>query len=179
MAWFVLADGVPREPSYDDLLAGRDQPQPNSLLKRLFRELTGTALSASKELVREKESYVETARGYCGNRNVGCVWTASIPVNDTSLPVDETYVTYGLPSATLVWSVAYRKRGQLGYATWTNNYLNARLDGDARDTMTRVWTEMFGVDPVFEPAPPEHEQAYENFARLKEEQLREDLRSAR
>jgi hypothetical protein len=179
MAWFVVTDGAPPEPSYDDLLAGRDQPQPHSFLKRLFKELTGTALSASKELVREKESYVETARGYSGNRKVGCAWSASIPVNDTSLPVDETYVTYGLPSATLIWSVAYRKRGQLGYATWTLNYLNARLDGDARDVMERVWTDTFGVSPVFEPAPPEHEQMYVNYAREHEEQFRADLRSTR
>lgn len=179
MAWFVLTDGVPPEPSYDDLLSGRDQPRPQAFLARLFKDLTGTALNRSRELVREKGSYEQTARGYTGSKTVGCAWSASIPVNDTSLPVDETYVTYGLPTVILIWSVAYWKRGQLGYAAWTCNYLRLRLVGDARDVVERVWTETFGVSPVFQPTPPEHEQAYEEVARRHEEQLRLDLRSTR
>ncbi|GAB3895492.1 hypothetical protein GCM10029964_075460 [Kibdelosporangium lantanae] len=54
MTWFFVTDGAPPEPSYDDLLAGRNQPQPHDLMKRLFKELTGTSLAASQELVREK-----------------------------------------------------------------------------------------------------------------------------
>jgi hypothetical protein len=177
MAWFVFTDGAPPEPSYDELLSGKDQPQPHMLLKRLFRELAGITLKKSKEVVREKESYVETAHGYCGDQNVGYLWESSIPVDDTSLPIDETYLTYGLPGAILIWSVAYRKRGQLGYATWTSVALTVRLDGPAPDTFERVWTEVFGVGPVFDPVPPQDEQKYEDFARQREEQLRSALRS--
>jgi hypothetical protein len=175
MAWFVLTDGTPPEPSYDELSSGQDQPQPHSLLRRLFQELAGIALPRSKELIREKESYVETVRGYCGDPNVGYTWECLIPVNDTALPADETYITYGLPEATLIWSVAYRKRGQLGYATWTCSNLSVRLGGHARDVMERIWTEMFGLDPVFVPVPPEHEQNYEEFARKCAEKRRAEF----
>ncbi len=179
MAWFVLTDGVPPEPSYDELLSGRDQPQPLSLLARLFQELTGTAMKRSRTLVHERGSYEEVARGYCGDRNAGYVWDYVAPVNDTSLPNDETYVTYGLPTATLIWAVAYRKRGQLGYATWTCSYLHARFVGDGRDIVERVWTEVCGVAPVFVPAQPQAAQAYEDFARRREERFRADLRPGR
>lgn len=176
MAWFVLTGGAPQEPDYDELLSGKNQPQPHTFLKRLFQELAGVALKRSKELVREKESYEETARGYCGNPDVGYAWDSVMPVNDTSLPIDERYVTYGLSDVTVIWSVAYRKRGQLGYATWTSNGLSVRLDGHAQGVMERVWTEVFGISPVFVPAPPQDEQWYEDRARQREEQLRADLR---
>src|SRR4051812_46862198 len=173
MPWFTLSDGTPPEPSYDDLLAGRNQPQPSALLTRLFQELAGTTLEPSTELGRTREvSYEETARGYCGDPDLGYVWEGVIPVNDTSLPITETYVTHGLPGASLVWSVAYRKQGQLGFATWTCNHLYAGLDDHARDIVERVWADTFGVDPVFDPVSPENEQGYEEFGRERADQFR-------
>ena len=179
MAWFVLTKGAPTRPSYDDLSSGQTQPTPLAVLSRLFQELTGTALKSSRKLVREQQGFDEIARGYCGNKEVGYAWDYLITIGDSAQPADETYVTYGLPSATLIWAVSYWKRGQSGYSTWTNRYLRARFDDDARDTVERVWTEMLGVAPVFVPASPEKEQEYEDFAQEREERLRVDLRPKR
>ncbi|GAB3895496.1 hypothetical protein GCM10029964_075470 [Kibdelosporangium lantanae] len=84
-------------------------------------------------------------------------------------------MTYGLPTVTLIWRVAYWKQGQLGYAAWTLSSLTARLDGDARAVMERVWSEVFGVSAVLVPAPPENAQAYEEWTQAVEDQLRADL----
>jgi hypothetical protein len=141
-AWLILTDGVPREPSN----------QPRTFLTRLVGELAGADARKPKKQSRVDEGYVVTTRGYCGDPNAGYAWESSLYVDDTALPVDEKYVTCGLPGAALVWSVSYWKRGQLGHSAWQNERLAVRLDEHARDVVDRIWGETFGVPPVFEPA---------------------------
>lgn len=151
MTWLVLRDGAPEQPSYDDLLAGRTQPGPHAFLRWLYGELAEVGLDAT-ELVRETSSFDEVVRGYCGSRAVGYAWRSERIIDDSAIPISETYVTYGLPGATLTWSVSLHKRGQLGHATWSNNSLAAQLDDPARTVLERLWAEVFGRPPVFVPA---------------------------
>jgi len=176
MTWSILTEGAPPEPSYQELLSGGGQPQPHAFLTRLCQELTGTTI-ADRKLVHETETHVETVRGFCGDPNVGYAWDSCRHTDDTALPMLEEYTTYGLPGAALIWSVAYRKRGQLGYATWTSTGLAVRLDEHARAVVDRLWAEVFGTRPEFGPAP-RTDQEYENAVHQRWEQLRADLRSA-
>lgn len=178
MTWWRLTGGVPPEPSYDELLAGRDQPGPHAFLRRLFRELAGADLPVV-ELFREvRAHWLEQARGYCGTPEVGYAWDSEHDVSDSSLPMSEEYVTYGLPDATLLWSVSFRKRGQLGYATWQSDGLAARLTDRTRAAVERLWADTYGLPPVLVPAPEDGGPARDDRVRLRLEQLRDDLRAA-
>jgi hypothetical protein len=178
--WLTLTAGVPPEPSYDELLRGEGQPGPHEFLRALFRELANTGLGTVELFREEQGGWLELARGYCGTPEVGYAWDTRRDVSDSSIPLDENYVTYGLPDVTLLWSVSYRKRGQLGYASWQSGGLAVRLAGGTGEVLGRLWTRTFGPDhyPVFAPVPPEGGPWYEDRVRRHLERHRADLQSA-
>jgi hypothetical protein len=84
-------------------------------------------------------------------------------------------VTNGLPGATLIWSVAYFKRGQAGHATWGSTKPADLLGNNARDVVDRLWTEAFGLRPGFVPAP-KGDQRYDTFVQRRRDQMQADIR---
>jgi hypothetical protein len=176
--WSTLTAGVPPEPSYDELLRGENQPGPHAFLKGLFRELVGMGLRVTELFREEQGGWLEVARGYCGTPAVGYAWTSERDTSDSSIPMSETYVTYGLPDATLLWSVSFRKRGQLGYATWQDLRLSADLGDHAVGVVDRLWAETYGLRPTFVPEPPDAGPGFEDRVRQHLERFRADLLSS-
>jgi hypothetical protein len=176
--WLTLTAGVPPEPSYDELLRGEGQPGPHAFLKRLFRELAGADLPFAELFREEQGGWLEVSRGYCGTPEIGYAWTSERDISDSSIPMSETYVTYGLPAATLLWSVSFRKRGQLGYATWQDVRLSADVTDHAAGVVERLWAETYGLRPTFVPEPPDAGPGFEDRVQQHLERFRADLPSS-
>ncbi len=156
MRWFLLVDGAPPGPDWDEAASGLAKgPNLTNFFGQLFADLCGTVelpLHITEERRVPREERVAT--GFCGTNEVGYRWVESECLEWSDAPYDVVVGTYGLPGMEVHWHYCLYKAGQAGYCVFRHQFLKARFDdSEAERRFTQVWRRVFKTVPIWEAVP--------------------------
>lgn len=155
MIWLRLVHGIPKEPSSSDWEALTSLPTANHFFEALFMACCGVDVRKTTITNKTEDAfYVRRVYGFQGTEDIGVRW---VEIDDRESSIIPLYVeteTYGLPGMTLHWSYSWSYAGQAGHAAFRHRSLLAQFEpGNAFEQFRSVWRQIFGVEPLFQPAP--------------------------